>query len=103
MSSIFNKLKVERSEGMAGIGADQGALSDTLEASEPSSSNSKDTEANTSDETRHGQGQELDRAPNTAGGPSFCRTSTIPQHKCEALNKVDLGSGMTRMMFARRS
>jgi len=85
MSGILNKLKVERSEGMRRIDADQEALKDTLEA-ESASSDTKYVEAN---EIGHGQGQQLDRAPNTAGGPSFGRTSTIPQHKSEALNKVD--------------
>jgi len=92
MSSIFNKLKVTKSEGMSGIGADQGALRDTLEASDSSSFNpdmAKESGAEPYDEIGSGKGKQLDRAPNTVGGPSFGRTSTIPKHKSEALNKVD--------------
>ena len=91
MSNLLDKLKVDRGEGMAGIGADQGALSSTLEsASDPSSSTSQPSEsADPTDDVGYGQGQELNRAPNTAGGPSFGRTSMIPRHESEALNKLD--------------
>ncbi|KAJ9616693.1 hypothetical protein H2200_000412 [Cladophialophora chaetospira] len=93
MSSILNKLKVERSEGMAGIGSDQGALKEVLEKEEASlaetRSKEKDHEANNIDEIGSGKGEQLDRAPNTAGGPSFGRTSTIPRHESEGMNKVD--------------
>jgi hypothetical protein len=87
MSSILKKLKVEKSDGMAGIGADQEALRDELEASD--SSALKGSAAGSGNEMGHGKGQELDRAPNTAGGPSFGRTSMVPRHTSETLNKVD--------------
>ncbi|EXJ53404.1 uncharacterized protein A1O5_13338 [Cladophialophora psammophila CBS 110553] len=84
MSAFLDKLKVTRSEGMSGIGPDQGALRDKLEMS-----NEQCSGADFSDELGSGKGQELDRAPNAFGGPSFGRTSAIPRHESEALNKVD--------------
>jgi len=51
MSAIFNKLKVEKSEGMTGMGADQGALRDKLEASgSPSFDPEKGDDPDTKDE-----------------------------------------------------
>ncbi|OAP56209.1 hypothetical protein AYL99_09388 [Fonsecaea erecta] len=92
MSSFFDKLKVSKSEGMSGMGADQGALRDKLEASDPqyfSPQNGDAPATDAHDELGSGKGQELDRAPNTFGGPSFGRTSAIQRHKSEAWNKVD--------------
>ncbi|KIW81421.1 hypothetical protein Z517_04446 [Fonsecaea pedrosoi CBS 271.37] len=92
MSAFLDKLKVSKSEGMSGLGADQGALRDKLEASDSLTShaeNGNEPGTRGRDEIGSGKGQELDRAPNTFGGPSFGRTSTIPRHESEVLNKVD--------------
>ncbi|KIW89902.1 uncharacterized protein Z519_09331 [Cladophialophora bantiana CBS 173.52] len=84
MTAFLDKLKVTRSEGMSGIGPGQGALRDKLETS-----NGQSSGADPSDELGSGKGQKLDRGPNTFGGPSFGRTSSIPRHESEALNKMD--------------
>ena len=92
MSSILNKLKMERSEGMAGFGPDQGALRDQPEASDSSSfktATAKEAQTDDTDEIGPGKGQEVHRAPNTAGGPSFGRTSMIPRHGSEKINAID--------------
>lgn len=77
---------------MAGLGADQGALRDKLEAEASDSSRFNPENGEKQDKTGdigHGKGQEIDRAPNTFGGPSYGRTSAIPRHGSEALNKAD--------------
>ncbi|OQV00851.1 hypothetical protein CLAIMM_06293 [Cladophialophora immunda] len=92
MSAFFEKLKVSKSDGMSGMGSDQGALRDKLEAEDPQyfhPANGEGQGAHAGDELGSGKGQELNRAPNTFGGPSFGRTSAIPRHKSEAMNKVD--------------
>lgn len=82
MPAILDKLKVSKSDGMGGIGADQGQIAESI--------NMKGDDESVPDHvTGTREKGPPGRAPNSAGGPSFGRTSFIPRHESELLNKLD--------------
>ncbi|KIV77936.1 hypothetical protein PV11_09708 [Exophiala sideris] len=83
--TIFDKLKVTKSDSMSGIGADQGALQDS---ESPSLNPTKAGEPEPNQDLGV-NGDDLDRAPNSFGGPSYGRVSKTEKHKSEFLNKMD--------------
>ncbi|EXJ89103.1 hypothetical protein A1O3_02167 [Capronia epimyces CBS 606.96] len=87
MSGLLDKLSMTKSDGMSGIGPDQGALN------ESDSPSINPTNSGTREQSElgvgSGDGKGLDRAPNSFGGPSFGRTSKTTSHKSETLNKLD--------------
>lgn len=92
MSSILKKLRVEKNEEMSGLGTDQSALKDDLQAEIAKSDSHPAMGVHThtdEGELGHGKGAGIDRAPNTFGGPSLGRTSAVPRHENETLNKMD--------------
>ncbi|KIW51207.1 hypothetical protein PV05_09949 [Exophiala xenobiotica] len=88
MAAVLEKLKVSKSEGMSGIGADQGALQDS---NSPSFNPTKSGDQAPDPSLGVGSGEDkgLEQAPNSFGGPSFGRTSKVPRHKSEFLNSLD--------------
>jgi len=101
MSTLINKLKVARSEGMSGIGADQGALDIQPEQLGVNPHNHEhhssmgivggadDVHPDADAKVAENAQEVSNRAPNSFGGPSFGRTSKVPKHKSELLNKLD--------------
>ncbi|EXJ94940.1 hypothetical protein A1O1_00058 [Capronia coronata CBS 617.96] len=88
MSPLFEKLKPSKSDGMSGIGADQGAL-ETSGSPSFNPTKSADQEGDPDLGVGSGDGKGQERAPNTFGGPSFGRTSQTSKHDSELLNKLD--------------